>query len=81
MTGLEQAFYIIGIIYMSLAILFLVGIIVVLIQAKRTVDKFQKDVTERMNSVANAAKGFIPAFIARKVIEWVARRREAKECE
>ncbi len=71
MSDLQTAFYIIGIIYMTLSTLFLLAIIVFLWQLKIRIDRFEKNVKDRVEKFVNSISLMIPSFILRKIMDWL----------
>lgn len=71
--GLENTFYVIGIIFMSLSVLILICIVVLVFYLKKKVDSIHREIDEKMQDfnvlVANPVKGaakFASAIISGK---------------
>jgi H+/gluconate symporter-like permease len=71
MSGLQEAFYIIGIIYMAVMLLLILALVVVAFRIKSKVNKIHDNIEEKINSVAHLAEkgGELAAIAGGKVVK------------
>lgn len=51
MTGLEEAFYIIGIIYMSLSLLIIFGVLIAVLKIRSKIVSLERNVMDKINLI------------------------------
>jgi hypothetical protein len=56
MSGLEQAFYIISIIYMGVMFIIIIALVVAVFMIKNKINHIQRSIEERINLVTNIAE-------------------------
>lgn len=56
MNGLEQAFYIIAIVFMSVMFILIIALVVSVIMIRNRIVKIQHHIEQRINSVTNIAE-------------------------
>jgi cell division protein FtsL len=71
MTGLQEAFYIIGIIYMVIMLLLILALVIVAFRIKGKVNKIHDNIEEKINSVTHLAEkgGELAALAGGKVVK------------
>ncbi len=73
MQDLQTAFYIIGIIYMTLATLVLLAITIFLLRLKASIDRIEKNVKDRIGGLINIIGLIGPSFIYKKIRDWMSK--------
>jgi uncharacterized protein YunC (DUF1805 family) len=71
MTGLQEAFYIIGIIYMVIMLLLILALVIVAFRIKGKVNKIHDNIEAKINSVTHLAEkgGELAAIASGKVVK------------
>lgn len=54
--GLQEVYYILGIFYMSMGIVLLIALVFAVFYIKKRIDHIQKEVSEKLDIIAQAAK-------------------------
>lgn len=71
MSGLEQAFYIMGIIFMSLTFLLIIGLVAAVLVIRSKINKIHAMIDDKINTFANIAEkgGELSALAGKTIIK------------
>lgn len=56
MTGLEQTFYIMGIVYMSIMFLVMIAVVIAIFAIKAKINAIEQQIADKLHTVANVIR-------------------------